>query len=80
MLFFYSCSTLVGFHRVKHDEKPDVYDFGVILLEIIVGRPLDSRDEVDVERDQVRLMFYVSSLFPYLFMNICINDELPHCT
>lgn len=63
----------LGLHRVKHEEKSDVYDFGVILLEIIMGRPVDSTDEVDVERNQVRLMFYVSSLFPYWFLNICIN-------
>lgn len=35
----------------------DVYDFGVILLEIIVGRPITSQSEVDQVKDQVRLRF-----------------------
>lgn len=35
----------------------DVYDFGVILLEIIVGRPITSLTEVDLVKDQVRVCF-----------------------
>ncbi|GMH11231.1 hypothetical protein Nepgr_013072 [Nepenthes gracilis] len=36
---------------VKQDEKSDVYDFGVILLEIIAGRDIASNNEVDVVKD-----------------------------
>lgn len=40
---------------MKHEEKIDVYDFGLILLEIIVGKPPKSKKEVDVLKDQVML-------------------------
>ncbi|XP_031270796.1 probable inactive leucine-rich repeat receptor-like protein kinase At3g03770 [Pistacia vera] len=39
---------------MKHEEKIDVYDFGLILLEIIVGRPPKSKKEVDVLKDQLQ--------------------------
>ncbi|XP_043701392.1 probable inactive leucine-rich repeat receptor-like protein kinase At3g03770 isoform X2 [Telopea speciosissima] len=37
----------------KHGDKVDIYDFGVILLEIIVGRAIMSQEEVDVLKDQL---------------------------
>ncbi|KAK3198162.1 hypothetical protein Dsin_021577 [Dipteronia sinensis] len=40
--------------RAQHVDKVDVYDFGLILLEIIVGRPLNSRNEVDTLKDQLQ--------------------------
>ncbi|PSS01679.1 Inactive leucine-rich repeat receptor-like protein kinase [Actinidia chinensis var. chinensis] len=40
--------------RVRHDEKSDIYDFGLILLEIIVGRPFNSMNEVGSVRDQLQ--------------------------
>ncbi|KAH1203037.1 putative inactive leucine-rich repeat receptor-like protein kinase [Glycine soja] len=36
--------------RVKHEDKSDVYDFGVILLELILGRTIKSRN-VDTLKD-----------------------------
>ncbi|KAJ7976430.1 Protein kinase [Quillaja saponaria] len=39
---------------LKNEEKTDIYNFGVILLEIIVGRKLKSRNEVDVRKDQLQ--------------------------
>ncbi|KAL2943007.1 hypothetical protein RDABS01_031355 [Bienertia sinuspersici] len=36
---------------VKQDEKSDVYDFGVILLEIISGRAITSDNEASVVKD-----------------------------
>ncbi|OMP08435.1 hypothetical protein COLO4_06472 [Corchorus olitorius] len=37
--------------RTKHEDKDDVYDIGVILLEILVGRPIMSENEVMVVKD-----------------------------
>ncbi|XP_076938570.1 putative inactive leucine-rich repeat receptor-like protein kinase At3g03770 isoform X2 [Bidens hawaiensis] len=38
--------------RVSNPEKLDVYDFGVILLEIISGRPLRTPNEVESVKEQ----------------------------
>jgi len=40
-------------NRINQDQKVDVYDFGLILLEIIVGRSLTSKNEVRILKDQV---------------------------
>ncbi|CAI0384855.1 unnamed protein product [Linum tenue] len=40
--------------RANQEAKADIYDFGIILLEIIVGRPLQSRNEVDAMKDQLQ--------------------------
>lgn len=39
--------------RLKHEDKIDIYDFGVIFLEIITGRPLVSSGDVEAVKDQV---------------------------
>ncbi|XP_021888737.1 probable inactive leucine-rich repeat receptor-like protein kinase At3g03770 isoform X2 [Carica papaya] len=39
---------------LNREDKIDIYDFGVILLEIIVGRPFKSRNEVDALKDQLQ--------------------------
>ncbi|KAM5551133.1 putative inactive leucine-rich repeat receptor-like protein kinase [Rosa sericea] len=41
--------------RVKHECKNDVHDFGVILLEIILGRPIMFQNEVGVLKDLLRV-------------------------
>ncbi|KAJ9131869.1 hypothetical protein P3X46_034775 [Hevea brasiliensis] len=41
--------------RTNQEEKIDVYDFGVMLLEIIAGRPLNHTNEVDVLKDQLQV-------------------------
>ncbi|MCD9643054.1 hypothetical protein HAX54_030160 [Datura stramonium] len=37
--------------RLKSEEKDDVYDFGVILLEIISGRTIDTKNDIEVSKD-----------------------------
>ncbi|CAN4108552.1 unnamed protein product [Withania somnifera] len=37
--------------RLKSEEKDDVYDFGVILLEIISGRTINTKNDIDVSKD-----------------------------
>ena len=39
--------------RANHDDKDDVHDIGIILLEILVGRPIMSQNEVMVVKDIV---------------------------
>ncbi|KAF5772973.1 putative protein kinase RLK-Pelle-LRR-VI-1 family [Helianthus annuus] len=38
--------------RVSNPEKVDVYDFGVILLEIILGKPLCTQKEIESVKEQ----------------------------
>ncbi|KAK6232762.1 hypothetical protein SCA6_002835 [Theobroma cacao] len=40
--------------RVSYDYKVDVYDFGVILLEMILGRPLKTKNEVQILKNQLQ--------------------------
>ncbi|XP_022748347.1 probable inactive leucine-rich repeat receptor-like protein kinase At3g03770 [Durio zibethinus] len=40
--------------RVSYGDKVDVYDFGVILLEMILGTPLKSRSEVQSLKSQLQ--------------------------
>ncbi|RZB59454.1 putative inactive leucine-rich repeat receptor-like protein kinase isoform D [Glycine soja] len=38
---------------VKHEDKADIYDFGVILLELILGRQIKTANDADAFRDLV---------------------------
>ncbi|KAK4478830.1 hypothetical protein RD792_014331 [Penstemon davidsonii] len=40
--------------RGKNQEKSDIYDFGVILLEVITGKVINSRNEVEVLKHQLQ--------------------------
>jgi len=35
------------------EDKADINDFGVILLEMIMGKPIQSRSELNIARNQV---------------------------
>ncbi|XP_062003514.1 probable inactive leucine-rich repeat receptor-like protein kinase At3g03770 isoform X1 [Rosa rugosa] len=50
-----STSSHVG-ARMKHEDATDVHDFGVILLEMIKGRPVKSMTQVGVLKDQLQVV------------------------
>ncbi|XP_016476293.1 putative inactive leucine-rich repeat receptor-like protein kinase At3g03770 [Nicotiana tabacum] len=41
--------------RLINKEKNDVYDFGVILLELIAGRIIDTKNDIDVSKDILKV-------------------------
>ena len=61
----------MAIYRGKDGDKNDVYDLGVILLEIIVGRPITSKNDVVVARDLVSVL--LATLFNIL---LCQNPFL----
>ncbi|KAJ0014920.1 hypothetical protein Pint_20678 [Pistacia integerrima] len=66
---------------MKHEEKIDVYDFGLILLEIIVGRPPKSKKEVDVLKDQLQASIAADevsrrSMVDPAVKNSCLDQSL----
>ena len=44
--------------RNKHEDKKDVYDFGVILLELVTGEPITSTTDVNMLKNQVDEYFF----------------------
>ena len=43
-----------AFGRVPNGDKMDIYDFGVILLEVVTGRAITSIHEVEIMREQLQ--------------------------
>ncbi|KAI3955435.1 hypothetical protein MKW98_018536 [Papaver atlanticum] len=41
--------------RTTYQDKLDVYDFGVILLEVIIGSPITSRNQVTTLKEQIQV-------------------------
>ena len=50
------------FCSVRHEDKSDIYDFGVILLELILGRTIKPRN-VDTLKDLVINGIPIYSIF-----------------
>ena len=60
IVFFFYVLALTGINylcRIKGEDKNDVYDIGVILLEIILGRPIMFHNEVGTLKDLVSITF-----------------------
>jgi len=57
---------LYCFCSVKSEDKSDIYDFGVILMELILGRTIKSRN-VDTLKDLVIQRVIFIQYFPILF-------------
>lgn len=71
------CFRCEGIHlligRAKHQDKLDIYDFGVILLEVIMGKPINSTNEVEVVKDQV--VTELKLQFVFCFLSKVPKDE-----
>ncbi|KAI3796035.1 hypothetical protein L1987_38696 [Smallanthus sonchifolius] len=42
-------------HRAANPEKDDIYQFGVIILQLITGKPVDSEDEITELKNQLEI-------------------------
>jgi len=51
------------FCRVPNGDKIDIYDFGVILLEVVTGSPITSIHEVEIMKEQVMITTFTGQLF-----------------
>lgn len=58
--------------RAKHQNKLDIYDFGVMLLEIISGKPTYSRNEVDF----LKYQFQASIIADDTSRNIIVDSAI----
>ncbi|CAL2270235.1 unnamed protein product [Prunus armeniaca] len=73
--------TSSGSSRMKHDDRSDVLNFGVILLEMIKGRPVKSEAQVEVLEDQLRVALTADeaarrSMVDPLIRQTCLDQSL----
>lgn len=66
--------------RTEQDDRSDVYDLGIILLEIIVGRPIMSENEVALVKDLLLVRIGTDearkSIVDPAVMNECSDESL----
>lgn len=51
--FVFLTRFLFVFCRIEHEDKMDIYDFGVILLEMLMGLQIKTRSELNALRNHV---------------------------
>lgn len=61
------------FCSVKHEDKSDIYDLGVILLELILGRQIKTANDADAFRDLVNTGTVIHFLLSAFFFIIHIE-------
>jgi len=49
-----------------YSDKADIFDFGVILLEVVSGKTITSMYEVDILKELVCVITYLFSDYPNL--------------
>ncbi|XP_075488710.1 putative inactive leucine-rich repeat receptor-like protein kinase At3g03770 isoform X1 [Primulina tabacum] len=67
--------------RAKHQNKLDIYDFGVMLLEIISGEPINSRSEVEFLKDRFQASTTMddtsrNSIVDRAIRNLCSGESM----
>ncbi|KAG4940276.1 hypothetical protein JHK87_044147 [Glycine soja] len=66
---------------VKHEDKADIYDFGVILLELILGRQIKTANDADAFRDLLQASLGADeegrrSVVDPAFRKACLDQSL----
>lgn len=66
---------------IKHEDKSDIYDLGVILVELILGRTIKSRTDVDAFKDLLQASIVADdedrrSIVDQTLRNACLDQSL----
>lgn len=72
-----SGSKEIGKTIVKQDDKSDIYDFGVILLEIITGREPTSHNDVSVVKDLFEVGMKTDKIARKQILDPAVHKECP---